>query len=42
MILLALSLASFPRIASDLDPLPLVILTFLLSAEIGGPPGLAL
>ena len=42
MIQLALSLTSCPRITSDLEPLPMVIFTLLSTAEIGGPPGLAL
>ena len=44
MIQLALSLTSSPYIASDLEPLPMVILALRLfpSAAIGGPPGLAL
>ena len=31
-----------PLMISDLEPLLIVILTLLPSAEIGGPPGLAL
>ena len=33
---------SCPRIASTLEPLPMVILTLLPSAAKDGPPGLAL
>ena len=42
MIQLALSLTSSPHIASDLEPLPMVILTLLAYAEIVGPPRVAL
>ena len=42
IIQLARSLTSCPRIASTLEPLPMVILTLLPSAVKGGPPGLAL
>ena len=42
MIQLALLLTSSPHILSNLEPLPTVILTLLLSAVIDGPPGLAL
>ena len=38
VIQLALSLTSSPHIASDIEPLLIVILILLLSAEIGGPP----
>ena len=37
-----ITVISSPRIASDHEPLPMVILTILPSAEISAPPGLAL
>ena len=42
MIQLALLPTSSPCIVSDLEPLQMVIITLLLSADIGGPPGLPL